>query len=377
MKSTRLKAVIITPGLLPRFGGSSISEASLCQALRQYCKVRVLCRKGLLDYDFAKGYGLYAVKQFTPMGVFLAWLFRFHWINHEIKDAQVVHINGHWKWENYFWARLCVRGKIPYVLHPRGMFLLGHRKVLLKRVFNGLIGNWIFKHAAKIVALSRFEIGQFKNQPIDETKIAVIPNGIFIPEQVQSSEGKLSVPSPFFLYLGRIEPRKNLIFLVEEFSAYRKNGGSASLLLMGPVERGYDKVVVKRLNQLGLKGQVSLYAAAYGLEKWAHLKAAKAVIYPTLEEPFGRVPFEAVLANTLPVIPAESGSAEYLKPFLPHCLYASQTPGSVAEILQHIDRNSESENLDRARTWVRQNLEWSKIAYRVSEIYDELTHQPE
>ena len=107
-----------------------------------------------------------------------------------------------------------------WVIHPRGMLLMGHRRVLLKRIFNLVIGSWIIKNASKVIALSRYETEQFKPHRIPPERVQIIPNGVPLEQR-----GKRD-PKPYFLYIGRIESRKNLIFLIQAFQKYRQSGGT-------------------------------------------------------------------------------------------------------------------------------------------------------
>jgi glycosyltransferase involved in cell wall biosynthesis len=369
--------IVTSQALTPWYGGSAISEASLCSHLGKNCKVTVLCREGAVDYAFVQSFGLKEVREYQPREVVDAWRKPGHWLRQLIDSADVFHLNGHWKWENYFFARLCVGRGVPYVLHPRGMLLVGHRRVLLKRIFNLMIGNWIVRNASAVIALSQFERTQFLPYRTREDRVVVIPNGISTPgpSRVNNSVASVNGQGSFFLYLGRLEARKNLVFLVRVFDRYVKQGGKSNLLLVGPVERGYDRVVAGEIEALGLGERVHMHAPIYEPERSQYLRKAQAVIYPTNDEPFGRVPFETIAAGGVPVVPDESGSAEYLKPFLPDCIYRHQDQESLLLTMKQIEaRNSGlDDRLETARHWVAERLDWTGITDTVMELYQKLS----
>ena len=222
-----LRVLLITPGLTPKFGGSAFSESALASHLKSKCSLTVLCREGNTDEKFLSAAGLSEVKTYRPVEVLKAYFDSSHEISKQILASDILHINGHWRWENSFFAAIAERKNIPYVFHPRGMLVMNYRKIFLKRVFNWVMGNFLIKHAARIIALSQFEIGQFKLHPITEKQIAVIPNGITPPSSMPSY--RLNFPEKYFLYFGRIEARKNLLFLVNAFAKYVAQGGKSNL----------------------------------------------------------------------------------------------------------------------------------------------------
>jgi glycosyltransferase involved in cell wall biosynthesis len=365
-----LRIVVVSSGLRPEYGGAAISEASLCTALTPHGEVRVLCPKERWAPEFTSHLGLGGVRPFSPVEVLTAMVNGRHWLHGVLDGADILHLNGHWRWENYLFTRLCRAKGIPYLLHPRGMFVVAHRNVVLKRFFNLLFGKQIVRHAAKIIALSRHEISQFEPYPISPERIAVVPNGIPIPD---GSRTGTAVPedTTYFLYIGRLERRKNLLFLVDAYDLYLRTGGKARLLMMGPAERGYDDEILAKIRALRITDNVSLIPPVYDGGKWQYIRDARAVIYPTTYEPYGRVPFEAVAAGTFPIVSDDSGSAEYLSPFLPYCIYQHSSHSSLVETMKAIERRTDRDDLTRARAWMADALDWKSIADTVVRIYGE------
>ncbi len=370
----KLKILFSSSGLRGIYGGPAFSESLLCAGLQSLGDVTVLCEENHLDEAFAKKFGLTKFVTYRRFDPLLAWLFPFHSLNRLIAEADVFHLNGHWKWENFFLTRLCQRYSVPYVLHPRGMLLVGHNKVLVKKLFNLVLGNVIVSGAARVIALSHFEKRHFRPYHLRPGAVEVIPNPIAAPD----AHDETSKKEPYFLFIGRIERRKNLIFLVDAFYRYLKWGGDGALLCVGPVERGYDKDVKAHAEMLGISERVILKPAAFGTEKANYIRSARAVIYPALEEPFGRVPFEAIIAGTLPIIPDASGSAEYLRALLPQCVYQAESVDSLAAALEAVTRFRQGDALKAAQNWVRSELDPTHNANLVYELYDALVsgHPP-
>jgi glycosyltransferase involved in cell wall biosynthesis len=321
---------------------------------------------------FTRSYKLNEIVTYRPIQLLLALFGRWDSLGRVFMEQDVVHLNGHWTWDNFVMAIICKRHSIPYLLQPRGMLWMGHRSLWKKRIFNRLIGRSIVNHASRVLALSRFELEQFRPYQIPEGKVQVVPNPI---EKcgAKKSENRTTNP-PYFLYLGRIEQRKNLIFLVEAFHAYSKQGGKAHLYLAGPVEYGYDISLKKQITALGLNDRVKLMGPAYSDEKQNLICGSLGLIYPAIGESFGRVPFEAVSFGTYPVIPDRSGSAEYLSPFLPDCIYKEGDVSSLAAALTRLDKgNLKGNSLIKAHEWISSELEPSRVARHVFNIYMQVT----
>ena len=365
---------------MPSCGGSAISESSLYLHLKQRLQVVATCPEGGIDESYAQSLGVSDVVTYAPSDFFGAWRSRRHWLHRYLDGVEVVHFNGHWRWEDFFLAKLCVRKGIPYVLHPRGMLLIGHRRTGIKRLYNTALGRFVVKHAARVVALSRYEIDQFAPYGVRPERVVVVPNGV----KWEAADSPVRAATevffgsriPYFLYLGRIEARKNLVFLVESFKRYVDQAGQGSLVLVGPVEHGYDARVRACAEALGLSERVIVGPGIYGADKWFALSEATALIYPTLNEPYGRVPFEAVSVGTVPIVPDASGSAEYLRPFFSDFIYREGDHGSLAAAMQSAQRlfitGESPAGMARAQKWVGSELSWDRIADRVVGIYEEL-----
>lgn len=367
------RILFFSSGLAPEYGGAAISEASLCKSLSNQVDVEIACREDRWNRKFIRDFGLKVPLEFSPRDFYDCWRDSQHSMRQWFSEVSVVHLNGHWRWEYFFITKLCNQLGIPYVLHPRGMMLVAGRKFKLKKVFNHLIGKKIAQGAHKVIALSHYETSQLEPYGLAEEKVAIIPNGIL---EVRDMERPIESQalSDHFLYFGRLEHRKNLLFLLDAFHKYRTLGGNKKLRFKGPIEHGYERLILKKVEELHLEHHVSILAPTYGQEKWRHLSQALAVIYPCLDEPFGRVPFETLLAGGFPIVPSESGGAEYLSPILPEAVYPKSELNSLAERMLWVEKVSVDKRqtlLKAARQWVIQQLDWCKISNRVLNIYSE------
>lgn len=369
-----MKITFFSSGLAPEFGGSAESESALCRNLAEDNQVDVLCLQERHNPHFAKEKGIHRVIELTLRDAFFSDLMDSHWLGRLIHESDVVHLNGHWSITQYFIAKLCCRHGIPYIIHPRGMYFVGHRKVWQKQIYNQFFGDFIARNSSCVIALSEFESRHFAEYPISSDQIQVIPNGITLP---YLKRNLTSQEKPYFLYLGRIEQRKNLLFLLEAFSSFTNTHPEFELRLRGPVETKYDLEVKNKIDELDLKEKVHLLPPLYNEAKWDEIQLAQAVLYPTVEEAFGRVPFEAVASLTYPLVPKQSGSWEYLAPFFPDTAFELGNVSSLVSALEKVSgKQKHSPELEKAFQWVKTQLDWKEIKAKVLRLYSQHVQKP-
>ena len=112
-------------------------------------------------------------------------------------------------------------------------------------------------------------------------------------------------PEKFILYLGTLEPRKNIVSIIEAFTAIAAEIPHHLVIagekgwLGGEIRRAVKKSTAKdKIHQIGYVTQA---------EKQALYSAADIFIYPSFYEGFGFPPLEALLAGT-PVIISNNSS---------------------------------------------------------------------
>jgi glycosyltransferase involved in cell wall biosynthesis len=158
-------------------------------------------------------------------------------------------------------------------------------------------------------------------------RIKVIAPGVgqeFRPraaDDVQAAIKRLELPAPYILYVGTIEPRKNLRRLVESYRQLIAEREIAEhLVLAGRLGWDYDKFLAE-IASPALRGRVHLlgYVAQEDLP-WLYA-GARLFVYPSLEEGFGFPPLEAMACGiptlsslTSSLLENLQGAAELVNP---------------------------------------------------------------
>jgi len=111
---------------------------------------------------------------------------------------------------------------------------------------------------------------------------------------------------PYFLYIGRHDPYKNLGRLIEAFAAL-PNYGDYELWITGPRDERYTPLLEEQADQLGITAQVKFLNYVPYEELPIIINQAIALVFPSLWEGFGLPVLEAMACGT-PVITSNISS---------------------------------------------------------------------
>lgn len=141
---------------------------------------------------------------------------------------------------------------------------------------------------------------------IPQEKIIVIYPGVNKDNAGKSKAdivNKYDLPKKFILFLGTIEPRKNIIGLIE---AFENTTGDCSLVIAGAPGWKNDQIYA-RVKNSKFSGKIKFIGFIDPLDKTALYSAAEIFIYPSLYEGFGFPVLEAMAAGA-PVITSNRSS---------------------------------------------------------------------
>ena len=172
------------------------------------------------------------------------------------------------------------------------------------------------KRADRIVTDSVFSKSEIiKYFPDFADKIRVVPCGvdseIFRPVQNPDAfheiQKKYQLPEQYFLYLGTIEPRKNLENLIAAYSDFvLTHERPAKLVLAGAKGWLYDNIF-KKIQDFNLQDSVIFTEYVQEQDLPVLMSYALAFVFPSVYEGFGMPPLEAMACGT-PVLVSDAAS---------------------------------------------------------------------
>ena len=164
---------------------------------------------------------------------------------------------------------------------------------------------------------------------IAEDKIVVTPNGV---DPIFRPNGKAPERSPYALFVGGIQPRKNPLSAIEALGLL---DGDLGLVLVGAEKRGGDEVR-SAIRRLGLEQRVELTGHLERDELAALYRGAACLVFPSRYEGFGLPVLEAMASGT-PVVATAAGAVP-------------EVAGDAAVLVEPDDHAALAAGIERALT---------------------------
>lgn len=153
---------------------------------------------------------------------------------------------------------------------------------------------------------------------------------------------KWPLPQNYIAFVGTLQPRKNIVRLVEAFELIAQKDGDVQLVLAGKV--GWlGEPIQERIESSAYRDRILQLGFVSDEEKTAVIQGARATVLVGLYEGFGIPPLESILLGTPPVVSQTSSLPEVVGP---HCItvdpYSAESIATgVQEVLGWTDAQRE------------------------------------
>jgi glycosyltransferase involved in cell wall biosynthesis len=262
--------------------------------------------------------------------------------------------------------------------HDMTFFLYPELHTRAKRLFFPLAIRASARRADALIAVSEstrqdvIRVLGISPEKILTTQSGVDP--VFRPINDTVAKGKIAekydLPERFILYVGLIEPRKNLPMLISAFKRLIDSGEDYKLVLVGRYGWMYEELL-KQINNLDLEGMIHFtgYVSQEDLPLVYNLSSL--FVYPTIYEGFGLPVLEAmacgvpVITTDVSSLPEIVGEAGMLVPVNDvKALY-----GAMIEVLRDEDlrRKMINKGIQRAAKFT-----WEQTAKLTFQVYQQV-----
>jgi glycosyltransferase involved in cell wall biosynthesis len=299
-------------------------------------------------------------------------------------------------WHNYIWFKKGYLDELDIIHNPTHVqiFLKFHQKYIVTvhdivpfisldrcRIGRQLVYKLFFqrtlKTADKIIAVSNSTKNDLINYfNIPEEKIRVIllaADEKFKPlsnKEIKEAKQKYNLNFPFILYVGTLEPRKNIPSLIKAFYKLKKKTLQYKLVITG--KKGWKyKEIFETIDKLNLQNDVVFTGYVSDDDLPALYNAADLFVYPSIYEGFGLPPLEAMACGT-PVITSNTSSLPEVVGDAGIMIDPPDVDGladAMHEVLTNegLRANMIKKGLGRAKMF-----SWEKCARETLEVYEEV-----
>ncbi|WP_338669655.1 glycosyltransferase family 4 protein [Pseudodesulfovibrio methanolicus] len=314
---------------------------------------------GELKNDFAGGYGenlMAEIVRYSLIGAHLGLTEKF----------DVIHSHD-WLTTPAGIEAKRVSGK-PLVVHAHALEFDRSGEHVNQRVYD--IERAGFEAADRIIAVSHFTKETIVNRySIDPAKITVVHNAVEKDRRL----GHLRVKKPFkeklVLFLGRITFQKGPDYFVEAAAKVLEKHHDVRFAMAGSGDM-FPRMV-ERMAELRMGDRFHFTGFVRGTDVERIYAMSDLYVMPSVSEPFGITPLEAMVFDVPCIVSKQSGVAEVLE-------------DAVKVDFWDVDRLAEEigdilTNEKRAKTLVAQGretlkkIQWDRAAEKVLDVYRQLT----
>jgi glycosyltransferase involved in cell wall biosynthesis len=210
-----------------------------------------------------------------------------------------------------------VRGhheRLALVVHDLHMLQPGCYRPCKRAWFRLFLGRGLGK-ARRIICVSEHTRAELlRRYPVDPARCVVVHNSLdpsFAGDVAASATVPATAPpnAPYFLVVGKIEERKNVLRLAEAFARCREAGLAARMVVAGQNGHGAE-AFLRRIQAPDLAGAVDVVGGVGDQELRRLYQGALGLLFPSLEEGFGLPILEAMQMGTPVLTSGVSATAE-------------------------------------------------------------------
>ena len=186
---------------------------------------------------------------------------------------------------------------------------------------------------------------------------------------LESVRHKYCLPESFILYVGTIEPRKNLMRLLRAFDVVRRQGyRSHALVLVG--NRGWkDGAILATAAQLAMDGAVRVLGRVPTQDLVSLYNLADLLAFPSLYEGFGLPVIEAMACGT-PVVASPNGSLAEIAGTAAEFVDPTQVESIAAGLRTVLSDADRCAYLQAAGLQQAARFSWETAARHTRQIYE-------
>jgi glycosyltransferase involved in cell wall biosynthesis len=227
--------------------------------------------------------------------------------------------------------------------------------------------------ADRVVCVSHYTARVVRTRyGIDPAKIRVVHNGLDGDPRRGARAAAKAIPEPIVLFLGRVTFQKGPDYFLETAARVVKVEPRVKFVMSGSGDM--LPAMIERAARLGLSRHVHFTGFLRGKEVERMYSMADIYVMPSVSEPFGISPLEAMAQDVPVVLSRQSGVSEVLKNALKVDFWdVQETANKILALLRYpaLSRTLRDEGREEVR-----RMGWERPAELVRGVYEELAGVP-
>jgi glycogen(starch) synthase len=210
-----------------------------------------------------------------------------------------------------------------------------------------------------------------KRYKINADKIKVVHNGVILKKRAKVEFTSPLKHSPIVTFLGRITHQKGPMYFVDAAKKVLKEIPDARFIVAGSGD--LLPTMIQRVAKAGMSSRFHFTGFLKGQDIEKIWSISNVYVMPSVSEPFGIAPLEAIQAGVPVIISKQSGVAEVM----PHAISVdfwntTELAESICSVLKYkslyrtLKKNSKAEI---------KSVTWDKAAKTLNHLYHELIEQ--
>jgi glycogen(starch) synthase len=227
------------------------------------------------------------------------------------------------------------------------------------------------EQAARVVAVSYYTrglINRIHGTPLD--KISVVHNGVYARETVEAYSEQRTSTGPVVLFLGRVTFQKGPEYFVQAAARVLEHVPDAVFIMAGS---GDMLPRMKALAEdLGIAESFRFPGFLRGAEVERAFSTADVYVMPSVSEPFGIAPLEAMSYDRPVIVSKQSGVSEVLRNALKVDFWdVDKIASQIVALLELPELRNVI--IERAREEIR-HIHWDAAAEKLIPIYESVVN---
>lgn len=193
----------------------------------------------------------------------------------------------------------------PFVEKELRSFLLN----LIVTVYDKFFSKSFFKRCTRIITITKWEEKSLEQLGVKKDRLNYIPNGVKEDLYRLNADKK----SNNILFLGRIDPVKNIECLIRAISILNKKGININVNLVGNIgNQNYYSKLISLIKELKLIN-INFLGPRFGKDKYKIYKKTKIFVLPSHREALPYVLIEAMAAGITVISSKTQGGKEIIE----------------------------------------------------------------